>query len=616
MVTRYGLRHIKFDGYLRTCPETGHGHQPDEESADAIAEGMISVCDAVRQAAPQVWLEPTCFGWNPSPWWLWHVNSVTGTYGDDAPYGRVPCPVYRESYTTARDFFNLQGAARLAVPIAAQEVLGICHQTPEDFTNDAVICILRGHQFLPVYLNPAFMSPGRWQALAGLMRWARANEQMLGVTRPLLPMAWQGGKVPAFTNDAAMPREPYGYAHWREGKGLVCLRNPWILPGVYQVSLPAALAVGCSAVGIYPEPRLYAKDLAAGKELVVHLAPYETVVISIAPGQSLAGLPPSERLEKVAVAASSPAPAVRRVTFCGGGEAFGPDWTALAAGETGAELTWQGGVEILAPQAELLVLLEDSQPVAAPTGTLQVDGQDVPWATAESATGWVASGLPPKEHWVFLRAPLKTGRHQVSMRVLAAARGNLSLWLWGKKAASVKPAPGTLPPPETISLSGTAVLKPTDLAALPAPSASVAMPVVRIQGVYLDTLQTVSSIQGYGKLERNRSVWEKPLQIGDQRFLRGLGTHAPARIVYGLGKKYKRFQAWVGADHATGPTVTFEVLVDGIKRFESGLMRREDAARRVDIDVTGASRLELVVGDGGNGLASDHADWADAILLK
>ncbi len=82
-------------------------------------------------------------GWNPSPWWLFYVNSVIGTYGDDAPHGRVPSPVYWESYTTGRDYFNLQGAALLPIPIVAQEVLGITHQTQDRFYNDAVTTVMQ-----------------------------------------------------------------------------------------------------------------------------------------------------------------------------------------------------------------------------------------------------------------------------------------------------------------------------------------------------------------------------------------------------------------------------------------------------------------------------------------
>ena len=138
---------------------------------------------------------------------------------------------------------------------------------------------------------------------------------------------------------------------------------------------------------------------------------------------------------------------------------------------------------------------------------------------------------------------------------------------------------------------------------------------MRINGVYLDTLESVSVTQGYGTLQRNQSVLEKPMTVGWERYFRGLGTHAPGRIVYDLGGKYQRFQAWAGADQATGPTITMEVLVDGRSVWHTELLTRESPAQRVDLDVTGAKKLELLVGDGGNGIGADHANWADAMLL-
>ena len=224
LVGQCGVRQLKLDGYSVKCPETNHGHQPGVLSSEAIAEGIVAAMDAAHKADPAVWIETTCFGLNPSPWWLFHANSVIGTFGDDAPAGRVPSPVYRESYTSARDFFNLQGAALLSVPIAGQEVLGIIHQTPEPFMNDAVTVVLRGHEFLPVYLNPKFMNDARWSALAELLKWTRSNAAILAETVPLLPVAWQHGEVPRCTDVGTMPRGPYGYAHVKDNAGLVALR--------------------------------------------------------------------------------------------------------------------------------------------------------------------------------------------------------------------------------------------------------------------------------------------------------------------------------------------------------------------------------------------------------
>ncbi|MFB8242364.1 NPCBM/NEW2 domain-containing protein [Kitasatospora purpeofusca] len=50
------------------------------------------------------------------------------------------------------------------------------------------------------------------------------------------------------------------------------------------------------------------------------------------------------------------------------------------------------------------------------------------------------------------------------------------------------------------------------------------------------------------------------------------------------------------------------VFKDGTKVFDSEVVNRSSAARSVDVDLTGAQKLKLVVAD------ADHADWADARL--
>jgi hypothetical protein len=137
-----------------------------------------------------------------------------------------------------------------------------------------------------------------------------------------------------------------------------------------------------------------------------------------------------------------------------------------------------------------------------------------------------------------------------------------------------------------------------------------------IDGIFLDALEPVSCVQGWGKLQKNQSVWEKPMTIAGRRFRRGLGTHADSRIVYDVGGRYRRFQSWVGADGASHATITFEVWTDGKKRWESGLMNKQSPGKLADLDVAGVKTLELVVGHGGDDITSDHANWADAKLLR
>jgi hypothetical protein len=67
---------------------------------------------------------------------------------------------------------------------------------------------------------------------------------------------------------------------------------------------------------------------------------------------------------------------------------------------------------------------------------------------------------------------------------------------------------------------------------------------------------------------------------------------------------------------ATYGSVGFTVWVDGQQRWASGVMRRGDEPQRVDLDIQGAKQLRLIVDDAGDGISADHANWADARLVR
>jgi len=617
MVTRYGIRHIKLDGYVFTCNDENHGHLPGPNSADAVAAGIIAMAEAVHAAAPETWLEPTGFGFNPSPWWLCHFNSVIGSFGDDAPKGRVPCPVYRESYTTGRDYYNLQGAHWNRTPQAGQEVLGVIHQTSEPFLNDAVMTVLRGHQFLPLYVNPKFMQPRDWQDLAALINWARDHAGTLARTAPILPLSWKDACPRIHDDKVPMPREPYGYSHLTPDGGLVVLRNPWIASATATVESPAD---GCNVFSLYPRTRVYGRNLARGARLDVPLAPYETLLLEF-----------THRAEPDTAASDTPAAGVwlsventavqaQRFVYDDATPAFGPDYTSTVGDmNEGTLFTVRADVCARGAENTLLVLLE--HPSRRPDGfvEIRIDGVAQTPGTADSLAGWTATGRPDPEFWRWVSVPLpKDAARQVELQIRTGdPETRASAWIWVQDdAARAGNGPATLPQPPLFSTASTALLTPTAAGSVTGEPQRDSRPVDKIDGIYLDCVEPVSATQGYGTLQKNQSVWEKPLVINGIRYLRGLGTHAPARIVYALDGNFRRFRATAGADSATNPTVTFEVWVDGVKKWESGLMTRGDAAREIDIDITGARELALVVGDGGNDIGADHADWADARLLR
>ena len=135
--------------------------------------------------------------------------------------------------------------------------------------------------------------------------------------------------------------------------------------------------------------------------------------------------------------------------------------------------------------------------------------------------------------------------------------------------------------------------------------------------VWLTSLDLSKMRQGWGKPQLDRSIRETPLSIGGKRFARGVGTHANSVVWIDLAGGSERFLASVGVDDAAGGpgSVTFKIIGDGRKLWESGVMKPGQAAKPVDVDLKGVQCLLLTVGDAGDGVAFDHADWADARFI-
>lgn len=137
---------------------------------------------------------------------------------------------------------------------------------------------------------------------------------------------------------------------------------------------------------------------------------------------------------------------------------------------------------------------------------------------------------------------------------------------------------------------------------------------------FLSDLAWVSATNGWGPVERDRSNGEdlagdgRVLTLNGRTFTKGLGAHAASDIRYALDGTCSFFAAVVGVDDevSTRGTVRFQLWRDGVLALDTGTMTGADAGRAVAADITGARDLRLVVGDAGDGVTSDHADWADA----
>ncbi|MEU3845342.1 NPCBM/NEW2 domain-containing protein [Streptomyces sp. NPDC028635] len=139
---------------------------------------------------------------------------------------------------------------------------------------------------------------------------------------------------------------------------------------------------------------------------------------------------------------------------------------------------------------------------------------------------------------------------------------------------------------------------------------------------YLGDLPWLSADSGWGPVERNTSNGESaagdghPITVGGVVYGKGLGVHAPSTVAYYTGRSCETVSASVGVDDEKGTkgTVAFEVRADGRTVASTGVLTNAMPAQTLTADVSGAQVVELVVTDGGDGVDSDHADWADARL--
>ena len=129
-------------------------------------------------------------------------------------------------------------------------------------------------------------------------------------------------------------------------------------------------------------------------------------------------------------------------------------------------------------------------------------------------------------------------------------------------------------------------------------------------------------VNGWGPVERDMSNGEtaagdgRTLTLDAIPYAKGLGVHAPSDVRYALGGSCSgKFIADVGVDDevgSAGGSVVFQVFLDGVKAYDSGVMTHASPRQPVNVGVAGTSQLRLVVTDGGDGMSWDHADWAGA----
>ncbi|CAG6391221.1 Beta-galactosidase [Actinacidiphila cocklensis] len=209
----------------------------------------------------------------------------------------------------------------------------------------------------------------------------------------------------------------------------------------------------------------------------------------------------------------------------------------------------------------------------------------------------------------------------------AAAQGPTSAAgvLPGKSATfrwAVQPPAGTLPSASVLSTTAQYVQRARSASSGDERVVGAIPPAPAAGQDAVSDLPFLSSTNGWGPVERDSSVGEqaagdgRPISIAGTGYAKGLGTNSASDVQLYLAGVCTRFTAHVGVDDesGTGGTVTFSVIADGRTLVTTQTIRGKQAAVPIDVDVTGAKVLDLVVGDAGDGNGNDHGDWGAPTL--
>jgi len=126
---------------------------------------------------------------------------------------------------------------------------------------------------------------------------------------------------------------------------------------------------------------------------------------------------------------------------------------------------------------------------------------------------------------------------------------------------------------------------------------------------------------------RDRSVGGNEITLRGKTYRKGIGVHSRCELTWNLAGGFKEFSTLIGIDDEVlpgaencglmcGGNVEARIYLDGKPAFTAREVKKGKDPVPVKLDVTGVQRLKLVVDFGEELHINDHADWADAKLLR
>ncbi|MGY0394259.1 glycoside hydrolase family 2 TIM barrel-domain containing protein [Fusobacterium sp. SYSU M8A802] len=143
--------------------------------------------------------------------------------------------------------------------------------------------------------------------------------------------------------------------------------------------------------------------------------------------------------------------------------------------------------------------------------------------------------------------------------------------------------------------------------------------------VYASDLPFKKATSGMYKVERDitvsGSIPHLRLESGEKvRFKKAISVNSNSEVVIDLrGRGFKTFKTYVGMDREVIGYRTvgvFKILLDGREVFNSGEMKSSARAKEVELDVSKAKTLTLIMESADGNIDYDHGTWGDAKFIK
>lgn len=138
----------------------------------------------------------------------------------------------------------------------------------------------------------------------------------------------------------------------------------------------------------------------------------------------------------------------------------------------------------------------------------------------------------------------------------------------------------------------------------------------RIKQVWMDEMNIAPFAQGIRPFKTKSNYRNDTFSINGVNYTRGVGGITPSIFSFNLNGNARRFSAEVGVDDSANTKIPLKFYIIGDRKilFESGEMKVGDAAKKVDVDLTGIQRLGLLVIDDIGGVRNKrtYCNWANA----